>query len=208
MYLKLCGFTRCEDVKDACQLNIDALGFITFPKSKRYVDLESLAQLSERIPSQIDRVAVTVNMPYEQIKHMILTTQVNTIQLHGDEPLSLIHTLKAKHPHIKLFKALPANEQLTLQIARFAPHVDKILVDTPSPMYGGTGQMFDWHILQNVTTTPLIVAGGLNISNLPRLFATHASIDGVDVASAIEKEKGIKDKQKMTQIVDIVKGVR
>lgn len=207
MYLKLCGFTREVDVQAACQMDIDALGFITFPKSQRYVDFTQLAKLTKHIPEHVDRVAVTVNMPYAHIEQIIKCTRVNTLQLHGDETISTIQRLRAHNPEVQIFKALHANDELMHQIEHVAPYVDKIIVDTPTSMFGGSGQTFDWHKLKQLSDTPVVVAGGVNYENIHHLLTSYPFIEGVDIASGIESDKGIKDTQKMTQIVETVKGV-
>ncbi|MCO4345051.1 phosphoribosylanthranilate isomerase [Staphylococcus agnetis] len=207
MYLKLCGFTREVDVQAACQLNIDALGFITFPKSQRYVDFTQLAKLTKHIPEHIDRVAVTVNMPHAHIEQIIKCTRVNTLQLHGDETISTIQKLRDHNPELQIFKALHANDELMYQIEHIEPYVDKIIVDTPTSMFGGSGQTFDWHKLKQLSNTPVVVAGGVNYENIHQLLTSYTFIEGVDIASGIESDKGIKDTQKMTQIVETVKGV-
>ncbi|MCO4332297.1 phosphoribosylanthranilate isomerase [Staphylococcus hyicus] len=207
MYLKLCGFTREVDVQAACQMDIDALGFVTFPKSQRYVDFTQLAKLTKHIPEHVDRVAVTVNMPYAHIEQIIKCTRVNTLQLHGDETIYTIQRLRAHNPEVQIFKALHANDELMHQIEHVAPYVDKIIVDTPTSMFGGSGQPFDWHKLKQLSDTPVVVAGGVNYENIHHLLTSYPFIEGVDIASGIESDKGIKDTQKMMQIVETVKGV-
>ena len=86
MYLKYCGFTRIQDVREASELNINAIGFILYPKSARYVDLNHLSRLTEQVPNHIDRVAVTVNMPLSTVEQVLRKTTINTLQLHGEEP--------------------------------------------------------------------------------------------------------------------------
>lgn len=191
----------------ACQMDIDALGFVTFPKSQRYVDFTQLAKLTKHIPEHVDRVAVTVNMPYAHIEQIIKCTRVNTLQLHGDETISTIQKLRAHNPEVQIFKALHANDELMHQIELVAPYVDKIIVDTPTSMFGGSGQTFDWHKLKQLSNTPVVVAGGVNNANIHHLLTSYPFIEGVDIASGIESDKGIKDTQKMTQIVETVKGV-
>ncbi|MCD8903855.1 phosphoribosylanthranilate isomerase [Staphylococcus chromogenes] len=206
MYLKYCGFTRIQDVREAGALNINAIGFILYPKSARYVDLNHLSRLTEQVPDHIDRVAVTVNMPLSMVEQVLQKTTINTLQLHGEEPPEFVRKLKRRYPDVQLIKALPATHELEQNINHYAPVVDKIIVDTPTEVYGGSGESFDWRHLTELSAIPVIVAGGLNLQNVTSLIDNFPHIAGLDVASGIEHDKGIKDLTKMTQIAMRVKG--
>lgn len=207
MYLKYCGFTQIQDVIEASELNINAIGFILYPKSARYVDLERLQQLSERVPKHLDRVAVTVNMPLCTIEQLLRTTSINTLQLHGQESLNMLREMRMRYPDIQLIKAIPATKEMKVNVETYAPFVDKVIVDTPSEVYGGSGETFDWQSLIQLSEIPVIVAGGLNLQNIKDLIKNFPHIAGLDIASGIEQAKGIKDRTKMTQIATCVKGV-
>lgn len=206
MYLKYCGFTRIQDVREASELNINAIGFILYPKSARYVDLNHLSRLTEQVPNHIDRVAVTVNMPLSMVEQVLRKTTINTLQLHGEEPPEFVKKIRRRYPNVQLIKALPATHELEQNINHYAPVVDKIIVDTPTEVYGGSGESFDWRHLTELSTIPVIVAGGLNLQNVTSLMDNFPHIAGLDVASGIEHDKGIKDLTKMTQIAMRVKG--
>ncbi|MCE4966156.1 phosphoribosylanthranilate isomerase [Staphylococcus chromogenes] len=206
MYLKYCGFTRMQDVREASALNIDAIGFILYPQSARYVDLDHLPTLTEQVPDHIDRVAVTVNMPLSTVEQVLRKTTINTLQLHGEEPLEVVKKIRRCYPDVQLIKALSATHELEQNIKNYRPVVDKIIVDTPTEAYGGSGESFDWRHLTELSTIPVIVAGGLNLQNVTSLIDNFPHIAGLDVASGIEHEKGIKDLSKMTQIAMRVKG--
>ena len=206
MYLKYCGFTRIQDVREASELDINAIGFILYPKSARYVDSNHLSRLSEQVPDHIDRVAVTVNMPLSMVEQVLRKTTINTLQLHGEEPPEVVKKIRNRYPNVKLIKALPATHELEKNINHYTPVVDKIIVDTPTEVYGGSGESFDWRHLTELSTIPVIVAGGLNLQNVKALMDNFPHIAGLDVASGIEHDKGIKDLTKMTQIAMRVKG--
>ncbi|ARJ50591.1 phosphoribosylanthranilate isomerase [Staphylococcus lutrae] len=206
MYLKYCGFTREEDIEHAIQCDIQAIGFITYPKSKRYVDLSRLAQLSRSIPETIDVVAVTVNASMDELSALVEQTAINTLQFHGDESPEQLMAFQQRYPEIQIFKALPAGPLLNAHIQIYQPIVDRILIDTPSSNWGGTGETFDWQQLHALTTRDYLVAGGFNIDNIQDFLDAYPNVAGMDIASGIEKETGIKDKVKMTKIATILKG--
>ncbi|PCF63888.1 phosphoribosylanthranilate isomerase [Staphylococcus intermedius] len=206
MYLKFCGFTQEADVREAVQHDVQAIGFITYPKSARYVNLAQLQKLSSLVPQTIDRVAVTVNATMAQLESMIEQTAINTIQFHGNESIEMIQSVKNRYPDIQLFKAIPADEKLQTHIERYGSVVDRLLIDTPSTTFGGTGEVFDWRTLDTLSTSNYLVAGGINSDNVEQLIQDYPNIAGVDMASGIEKAKGQKDHDKMAYIAKVLKG--
>ncbi|HHU6749960.1 TPA: phosphoribosylanthranilate isomerase [Staphylococcus pseudintermedius] len=206
MYLKFCGFTQETDVQKAVQHDIQAVGFITYPKSARYVDLAQLQKLSAHVPETIDCVAVTVNATMAQLEAIIEQTAINTIQFHGTESIDMIVAVKARYPDIQLFKAIPADEKLQDNIERYGSVVDRLLIDTPSSAFGGTGQVFDWRVLDALLTSNYLVAGGVNSGNVQQLIQQYPNIAGIDIASGIEEAKGQKDHHKMAYIAKVLKG--
>ena len=105
-----------------------------------------------------------------------------------------------------MFKALPADDMLRSHMMLYRDAVDKFLIDTPSQQFGGTGEVFDWSYLNDLSEAKYLIAGGLNTQNVAQLLKTHTHIDGIDIASGIEIDKGIKDPIKMKQMCAIVKG--
>ncbi|WP_279017348.1 phosphoribosylanthranilate isomerase [Staphylococcus schleiferi] len=206
MYLKYCGFTRRQDIEAAIQCDVSAIGFITYPKSARYVNLETLHRLSKQVPDDIDRVAVAVNASMQTLQNIVEQTNINTLQFHGDESVETLRTFKKRYPQIQVFKALPADDMLRSHMMLYRDAVDKFLIDTPSQQFGGTGEVFDWSYLNDLSEAKYLIAGGLNTQNVAQLLKTHTHIDGIDIASGIEIDKGIKDPIKMKQMCAIVKG--
>ncbi|AVQ33810.1 phosphoribosylanthranilate isomerase [Staphylococcus muscae] len=207
MYIKYCGFTRLQDVEDACACGVNAIGFVMYPPSARYVNLAMVKALTMSIPESIDRVAVTVNMPFHMLEQLIDDTRINTIQLHGDEPIAYIKHLRTIRPNVQIFKAIHGTETLQKQVTQFAPFVDRVIIDTPSEAYGGVGTPFDWRVLQNLSLDDIVIAGGLNQETLPVLLKQVPHVNGIDIASGIERErKGLKSKDKMIVIKQLIGG--
>ncbi|MCI8278719.1 MAG: phosphoribosylanthranilate isomerase, partial [Staphylococcus xylosus] len=88
MKLKFCGFRQLSDVKKAKDLDIDAMGFIHFPKSKRFVDIQTIRQFTDVIPDDKEKVVILVNPDYDVIDSLIEETGITSMQLHGEEPLA------------------------------------------------------------------------------------------------------------------------
>ncbi|PKI23139.1 phosphoribosylanthranilate isomerase [Staphylococcus succinus] len=207
MKLKYCGFRTLEDVKKAKDLNIDAMGFIHYPKSKRYVDISTIKQLTDIIPNDKEKVVIVVNPEYKTLIQLIEQTTLTTIQFHGNETLELIHDIKLYKPTIKVIKALPATDYETLvkEIDYYQDSVDQFIFDTPSSSYGGTGRTYNWEQLKAIQHIDYLIAGGINYEHIKTIEALDLSHSGYDIASGIETNNE-KDSAKMQLIVEHVKG--
>ncbi|MGW7885775.1 phosphoribosylanthranilate isomerase [Staphylococcus xylosus] len=207
MKLKFCGFRQLSDVKKAKDLDIDAMGFIHFPKSKRFVDIQTIRQFTDVIPDDKEKVVILVNPDYDVIDSLIEETGITSIQLHGEEPLATISYIRQKSKDIKIIKALPAkdSESLLTAIEYYKHVVDQFIIDTPSQNYGGTGKVYNWEILEVVNDIDYLIAGGINYENIQKIEKLSLQHSGYDIASGIEINND-KDKCKMQSIIELVKG--
>ncbi|MFF0675128.1 phosphoribosylanthranilate isomerase [Staphylococcus xylosus] len=207
MKLKFCGFRQLSDVKKAKDLDIDAMGFIHFPKSKRFVDIQTIRQFTDVIPDDKEKVVILVNPDYDVIDSLIEETGITSMQLHGEEPLATISYIRQKSKDIKIIKALPAKDSGSLLTAiEYYKHVvDQFIIDTPSQNYGGTGKVYDWEILKVVNDIDYLIAGGINYENIQKIEKLSLQHSGYDIASGIETNND-KDKGKMQSIIELVKG--
>lgn len=172
-------------------LPVDMLGFIFYPKSPRYVvgkiDAAEIAKLSKHIA----RVGVFVNAEIEDIHEIAESFYLTVIQLHGNEAPELCRQLKAEgYTILKAFNIAKENDY-----EAYAPYCDYFLFDTPSAQHGGTGQKFDWTLLENYKgTTPFLLSGGIGPDDAEALkHFNHPQFTGIDINSKFEVEPGIKD---------------
>ncbi|MCD8825779.1 phosphoribosylanthranilate isomerase [Staphylococcus gallinarum] len=209
MKLKFCGFKTLDDVEKAKNLNIDAIGFIHYPKSKRFVDVQTINQFTKCLPDDKEKVVIVVNPSKTTIFDLITHTGITTIQLHGDETLDTINYIKQIAPQLKIIKALPAKDLATLQqsIIYYQQSVDLFIIDTPSEDFGGTGKVYDWSILKSFSDVEFLIAGGINLENIKKIEQLNLNHVGYDIASGIETD-GVKDSEKMYEIIEYVKGVQ
>lgn len=207
MKLKFCGFRQLADVKKAKDLDIDAMGFIHFPKSKRFVDIQTIKQFTDIIPEDKEKVVILVNPEYKVIDNLIEETGITSIQLHGEEPLSTISYIRQKNKDIKIIKALPAQDSASLltAIEYYKYVIDQFIIDTPSQNYGGTGKVYDWKMLEVIRDIDYLIAGGINYENIQKIAQLSLQHSGYDIASGIETNN-VKDKCKMQSIIELVKG--
>ena len=200
MRVKICGITNLADALAAADAGADALGFILYEKSKRFIQIEDAMKIVEKLPPFVQTVAVTVNARREfsnlgwrkQLKHFGLA------QLHGQESPVHVHAV-AKY--LSVIKVLPADGAANLNPDTF--DVSAFLLDTPSPEHGGTGRTFDWALaaaFMKRTRKPVILSGGLTPENVARAIeAVHPY--AVDVASGVESAPGKKDHAKVRDFI-------
>ena len=194
--VKFCGFTREQDIQTAVALGADALGFVLYEKSPRYVKAEQVVQLCAHVPAFISTVGLFVNATVPQITRILSPTPISTIQLHGDESWNFALNVK-KIMQRPVIKAVRVNAQTDWdEVAHYLEQLAGVLLDADSSVYGGSGQVFDWNNIPSNLCGKIILSGGLTVDNVKNAIDTIAPY-AVDVSSGIEQDKGIKDAEKM-----------
>ncbi|MBF0165950.1 MAG: phosphoribosylanthranilate isomerase [Magnetococcales bacterium] len=194
--VKICGITRIEDALAACAAGADALGFVFFEGSKRFVTIETASAIIRRLPPFVTVTGLFVNAARERILDTVARCRLDAIQLHGDEPPGACRDLPGR-----VIKALRvASSEDLVGVERYP--VQGLLLDAKvAGHYGGSGQPFDWSILVGFQPpVPWILAGGLsqeNVTDALRRVTPYA----VDVSSGVEATPGIKDPDKMVEFV-------
>lgn len=197
--IKLCGFTREEDIKKALSLDVDYVGIILYPKSPRYVSLERIKGLLN-VADGLKKVAVMVNPSLEEAKNA-LQIGFDLVQLHGEEGLDFAQRLGIERV-IKAFRSCPG-----LKVQEGWKEAHALLLDACSEkVYGGSGQRSDWNVAKDLIKAGfrVFLAGGLNPENVKEAI-NMVKPYGVDVSSGIEVSPGIKDHKKMEEFVHAVK---
>ncbi len=210
MHVKFCGFTQLSDVQTAAQLGADAVGLVFYPPSPRAVTLAQAKTLSASVPAFMSVVALVVNMPQDELIELASTVPFDIIQFHGDETPEQCQQL-ASSVNKRWIKALRINaeqhtpDSVCAQIDKFAAAgASSILLDAYHPAaYGGTGQRFDWNLIPQDSSLPIILAGGLDAENVAATL--DLPIYAVDVSGGIEQDKGKKDPAKMRAFMKAVK---
>ncbi|MFN4066111.1 MAG: phosphoribosylanthranilate isomerase [Thermosynechococcus sp.] len=193
--VKICGVTLPEQAIAIAQMGVSALGFISVPHSPRYVPAATIADICRRLPPSVLTVAVVANLDLAVLANLVTTTGVQALQLHGSESPEFCQQVRCALPNIVLIKALRVRSPATLaEIPAYAPLVDRILLDAYHPQQlGGTGQPFDWTLLQNLQVPcPWWLAGGITPENCRQAIA-QTRPDGIDLSSGVESQPGIKD---------------
>ena len=199
--VKICGITNLDDAMAATDFGADALGFVFFKKSPRYISPANAKKIIKRLPPFISTVGVFVNENKKNIEKIVLQTGINIIQLHGDE------TPKACNLSKPVIKAIRVKSIETLElVSKYKDKVSVFLLDTYTPeVFGGSGQVFNWDIaVEAKKFGRVILSGGLsteNIEKAARLVNPYA----VDVSIGCEAEKGKKNHLKMKLFIEKAK---
>lgn len=206
MRVKICGLTRAEDAQAAHDLGAWALGFIFYPKSKRFIRADAAKNIIAALPAS-QPIGVFVNQTNEAIS-VAAQAGLKGIQLHGDETPDDLRRVRAAFSGT-LIKALRPKFEADLQtIADYKGLADFILLDAAvGNEYGGTGHTGDWSLAQKAAAfgIPVIVAGGLNPDNINAAYA-QTNPYALDLSSGVEATPGIKDHTKLQALFANIKG--
>ncbi len=195
--IKLCGLSRKCDIEWANELHPEYIGFVFAPKSRRYVSVDTAAELKAMLSEDIKAVGVFVNSPIESVAYILSRGIIDIAQLHGSEDEEYISRL-SKLTDKPIIKAFSINSAADVSAANNSS-ADMVLLDSGQ---GGTGTNFDWKLLGDINR-PYFLAGGLCCENISQAI-TALDPYAVDVSSGIETN-GCKDKNKMAAFVAAVR---
>jgi phosphoribosylanthranilate isomerase len=198
--IKICGLTREEDVRAAVAAGADAIGFVFYPPSPRYVSFERAAELARLVPPFVSIVGLFVNPAPDFVREALAKVPLQVLQFHGDEQET--NCVGFGLPYIKAARMRPGLD--LLKYAACFPGAQGLLVDAFVEGYGGGGETFDWSLIPSKLPLPLILSGGLNAGNVAEAVR-RVQPWAVDVSSGVEAAKGIKD---AVRIIEFVAGVQ
>ncbi len=200
--IKICGMTTATDALLAAELGADALGFIFYANSPRYITHADARAIINVLPPFVTPVAVTVNLPVEEIQRVMVESGCRAVQIHGDITDHALSTLT--YPTIKACSIAGSDDLAPL--ANY-PSACAFLLDTKKHgQHGGTGETFDWALARQARDFghPIILAGGLTPENI--IEAIHAASPyAVDVNSGIEHSPGHKDPERMRTLFHTIR---
>ncbi len=198
--IKICGIKTAEEVALINRYPITYMGLI-FAPSKRQVTPETARMLRGLLKPEISAVGVFVNEAAETVNELVLSCNLQVVQLHGDESVDYCRQMKAK-----VWKSISVKDEESLKaVETYAPYVDAILLDTYSDgQTGGTGKSFNWDLVKSLSEKyPIILAGGLAPDNVVTAINTvHPQV--VDLNSGLETNL-IKDPQKVALLFENLK---
>lgn len=192
--VKICGITNLQDALYAVECGADALGFVFYDRSPRYIDLKQAKQIIDKLPPFIERVGLFVDEKAETINRICQYANISLAQIHFDAKEELLDAID--------LKTLPVIRAKCIEdLERFKDRYR--LVDVYSEAFGGTGDRLDLSWFKNRDCSKMILAGGLTPENVEEIrgFGFY----GVDVSSGVEAIKGKKDLQKVARFIENAK---
>jgi len=198
--IKICGLTREEDVDAAVAAGADAIGFVFYPPSPRYVSPQRAAELAKRIPPFVDVVGLFVNEEPEVVRAACEALPINVLQFHGDEDAA--YCCQFARPYLRAARVRPGLD--LVEFASSFPDARGLLLDAFVEGYGGGGHVFDWTLIPPNLPSYLVLSGGLTADNVGDAVQRVRPV-AVDVSSGVEMSKGIKDHAKIAAFVAAVR---
>lgn len=196
--VKICGITDIGDALQAVWSGADALGFVFYKKSPRYITHSKAQEIISILPPWIFKVGLFVNENVATVKKIAHSHRLDFVQLHGDEKKSYIRKLIG----IRIIKAIRLQGVRSLEGIEHLP-CELLLFDTYSKSaFGGTGSIFDWRLASRIKTIqkPYIISGGLTPKNVHHAIKTFRPY-AVDVSSGVETKPGKKDRQLLKEFI-------
>ena len=184
----------------AVEAGADALGFVFYPPSPRFVDLQKASALARMAPPFITSVGLFVNAEPQFVRETLAAVPLHLLQFHGDEDEA--YCRQFNRPYIKAARMRPGID--LLQYVSAYPSAQAILLDAFVDGYGGGGKVFDWNLIPRSLPKPLILSGGLDAGNVGEAIVRLRPA-AVDVSSGVEADKGIKDAEKIHAFVSAVR---
>jgi phosphoribosylanthranilate isomerase len=192
--VKICGITSLQDAKQAIDAGADALGFVFFKDSPRYICPEDAKAIISELPPFVEKVGLFVNEDASSINEMAKASAITLAQLHFDVDEALCKALKL--PYIKVVRA-QTRKDVTANSEEYR------LVDAYCEAYGGMGKRLNLEWFDALDCSKIILAGGLSPENVKECLSY--GFYALDVSSGVEKTKGIKDPQKVSAFINAVK---
>ena len=190
MKVKICGITNLEDALHAIACGADALGFVFYEKSPRFITVEQAREIIDQLPPFVEKVGLFVNQTATEIEQAAHASHITLAQIHFDVDRDFLDSIA--FPTLPVVRAKCAED-----IARFSGRYR--LVDAYGEAYGGSGKRLNLEWFTQSDNSKIILAGGLAAETLVEL--RDYGFYGVDVSSGTEKHKGIKDPEKVERFV-------
>jgi len=192
--IKICGITTLENALDTIHAGADALGFVFYEKSPRYITAENAQKIISKLPPFVEKVGLFVNEDTKTINKIAKASGITLIQLHFDVTNDFCEKLEL--PYIKVVRAQSEKD--------IQKNPDEYrLVDAYCEAYGGAGKRLNLEWFSNVDCSKIILAGGLNASNVKECLPYQ--FYGLDVSSGVEASKGVKDSSKVSAFINEAK---
>ena len=201
--IKVCGICTVADANKACIAGADAIGMVFYADSPRNVTIASAMEIVSSLPPFICAVGLFVNSSQQEVNQVLSSVQLDLLQFHGDEDEVFCNSFD--RPYIKVVR-IKSDTDLVSLCQQYASARGILLDSYKKGTPGGTGEAFDWELIPNDLSLPVILAGGLNPENVAQAVSSVKPW-AVDVSSGVEESPGKKDQKKIVQFIRAVESV-
>jgi phosphoribosylanthranilate isomerase len=208
--VKICGLSAPDTLLAAIAAGADMAGFVFFEKSPRHIDLETARALGLMAQGRIAKVALTVNASDDALDEIVAALAPEMLQLHGEETPARVSAVKTRFK-LPVIKAIGVATAEDVGAAKAYEDVaDMLLFDAkPAPcaaVPGGAGVAFDWDLLRSIGAKSWMLSGGLDPENVAEALR-RTGAPAVDVSSGVERERGVKDAEKIKAFVEAIRSL-
>ena len=198
--IKICGIRKQAHALHALRCGADALGFVFYEPSPRYVTPAAVAEIVAALPAFCSAVGLFVNVNTDVVAATVAATGLNLVQFHGDETAAECDA--AGLPYIKAVRV--KSRDCIVRASDNYPDAQALLLDAfLAGIPGGTGQQFDWSLVPDDLQSKVIIAGGLTPANVGELVQ-HCRPWAVDVSGGVERRKGVQDNNLIAAFIKAV----
>jgi phosphoribosylanthranilate isomerase len=197
MKIKICGITNIDDAVYCENKGVDALGFIFYEKSKRYVEVDKAAEIIKKLNPFTLKVGVFVNKNAEEINFISKKIGLSIVQLHGDEDENIYKLL-----NLPVIKAIRIKSEIDIANALNCKANFVLLDKFKENIYGGTGETFDYEIVPVELWKRVIIAGGIDANNINNILDANILPAAIDLSSGVEEYPGKKDYKKIDLLMN------
>jgi len=199
--VKICGITRREDALTAAELGADAIGFVFYSSSPRFIDVTGAQTIAQCLPPFITKVGLFVNAVAGDVRETGNLVGLDLLQFHGDEDAEFCRSFDL--PYLKAIR-MQDNADFSMLAHQYHDAAGILLDSYAADQAGGTGQVFDWGKIPAGLSRPVVLAGGLTPENVGSAIK-QVKPYAVDVSSGVEQRPGIKDADKIAEFMKAVR---
>ena len=200
--VKMCGITRTDDALAAAALGVDAIGLVFYEKSPRHVDISQARVICQQLPAFVTTVALFLDADQALVTEVLDRVPVDMLQFHGSEDPAYCE--RFARPYIKALGMGSLSQHGLISQSKAYTHARGLLLDSHAEgAAGGTGEVFDWSSIPQQLNKPVILAGGITVSNVAEAIS-RVHPWAVDVSSGVEIEKGVKSVELMSAFMQEV----
>ena len=195
-----------ENISGVVAAQPDYLGFIFYPKSSRFVGFEPSPDVLAMVPDSVKKVGVFVNETPEKVLETCRSWKLDVAQLHGQESPEYCRQIQASG--VTVFKVFSVDEQFDFKkLEEYSGVCSYFLFDTKGRLPGGTGQKFNWQLLENYKlNVPFFLSGGIGPEDLPLIKTfSHPQLAGIDINSGFEISPALKDVEKVRTFISEIR---